>query len=98
MSKVPESDQDNEQPLMCDKCKALIEGMMQCESCLLWFRCTCGSFPLQTVEILRDCKTMLWFCEPCDNAISIPNSEHLNVLLANIEKSVTLCLERYPTI
>ena len=37
---------------------------------------------------------MHWFCEPCDNAISTANSEPSNGLLANVEKSVTLCLEK----
>ena len=48
-SKVPESVQDDEQILKCDKCKRTVEGMIQCESCLLWHCCTCGNFPLEAV-------------------------------------------------
>ena len=59
-SKVPESVQDDKQILKCDKCKGTVEGMIQCESCLLWHCCTCGNFPLEAVEVVSVCKTLHW--------------------------------------
>lgn len=72
-SKVPESVQDDEQILKCDKCKGTVEGMIQCKSCLLWHCCTCGNFPLEAVEVVSVCKTLHWFCEMCDSTASTHN-------------------------
>ena len=87
-----ENGQEDEEILKCDKCKASVEGLIQCESCLLWHCCSCGSFPFETVEVVKVCKTLHWYCEPCDNTANIQH--HSDQLLTTIERSITSCLEK----
>ena len=48
-------------------------NLIQCELCSVWFCCTCGNFSSQVVEVISTCKTLHWFCEPCDNVLNFPN-------------------------
>ena len=92
VSREPENGQEDEEILKCDKCKGSVEGLIQCESCMLWHCCSCGNFPFETVEVVKVCKTLHWYCEPCDNTANAQN--HSDQLLTNIERSITLCLEK----
>lgn len=44
------------------------------------------------VEVVKVCKTLHWYCEPCDNTANAQN--HSDQLLTTIKGSITLCLEK----
>ena len=79
----PENGQDDEEILKCDKCKATVEGMIQCESCLLWHGCSCENFPFETVEVMKVCKTLHWYCEPCNSTANTQNQPVTGYEIAN---------------
>ena len=93
--RASENDQEPNPSLKCDKCKGLVNELIQCESCSVWFCCICGKFSSQVVEVISTCKTLHWFCEPCDNALNFPNSdpsvykESINNMLKSIESTLT---------
>ena len=58
----------------------------------MWHCCSCGNFPFETVEVVKVCKTLHWYCEPCDSTANTQN--HSDQLLTTIERSITLCLEK----
>ena len=47
--------QDDEHSFKCDKCKNVVDGLIQCES---WFCCTCGNYPCQAIAIVSACKSL----------------------------------------
>ena len=87
--------QDDDQFLKCDKCKALVEGLFQCESCLLWYCCTYGHFPIQEIEIISTCKTLHWFCESCEPTIlsKLSTNDPIDSLLAKLETTISKSIE-----
>ena len=96
VSREPENGQEDEEILKCDKCKASVEGLIQCESCMLWHCCSCGNFPFETVEVVKVCKTLHWYCEPCDNTANAQN--HSDQLLTNIENLLVFGDVNFPDI
>ena len=102
-SRVSENDQEPDPSLECDKCKGLVNELIQCELCSVWFCCTCGNFSSQVVEAISTCKTLHWFCEPCDNVLNFPNfdpsiyKESIDNRLKSIESKLTKVSEQIKT-
>ena len=102
-SRASENDHEDDQSLKCDKCKGSVNNLIQCESCSVWYCCTCGNFSPQVVEVISICKTLHWFCEPCDNALNLPNSDHsvykesIDNRLKSIESDLTELSDQFKT-
>ena len=102
-SRVSENDQEPDPSLECDKCKGLVNELIQCELCSVWFCCTCGNFSSQVVEVISTCKTLHWFCEPCENVLNFPNfdpsiyKESIDNRLKSIESKLTKVSEQIKT-
>ena len=84
-SRVSENDQEPDPSLKCDKCKGLVNEL------------------IQLVEVISTCKTLHWFCEPCDNALNFPNfdpsiyKESIDNTLKSIESKLTKVSEQIKT-
>ena len=92
-TKEAEGSPDDEHSLKCDKCEDAVDGLIQCESCLSWFCCSCGDYPHQAIEIISVCKTLHWYCDPCDNRMNSGTNSNQS-MTTTIEKSIASCFEK----
>lgn len=85
-TKEAEGPQNDEPSFKCGKCKNVVEGLIQCESCLSWFCCSCGNYPYEAIAIVTACKALHWYCDPCNDGI--------NPVTTAIGKSIVSCFEK----
>ena len=80
-----------------------VNDLIQCESCSVWYCCTCGNFSPQVVEVISTCKTLHWFSEPCDNALNLHNFDHsvykesIDNRLKSTESNLTKLSDQFKT-
>ena len=52
--------------LVCDKCTATVDQLIQCERCQVWYCSQCENVPVKLMELLDEFKDEVhWFCHYC---------------------------------
>ena len=63
--KSSNSQQQDKDVLICEKCKESVDQVIQCENCELEFCASCENIPTYVMDIIMTHNQIHWFCKDC---------------------------------